>query len=383
MTLKDRIVACYERDQSEGRIARSAGDIPTSYDAITAEWLTAILCTEHPGAMVTDFRLGARDDGTANRRRIHLSYNDVGEAACLPGSIFCKATHDLPHRLTLGISGGTHSEVTFYHEVRPQLDVETPSSIYAAYDSQSYNSIIVMEDIGDKVRFCDYDHYIDRDHARGQIRLLAALHGRFYNTDGNLAGRVGLSSWPQFFRNVVSMGQEEASNRGFHAAKDVIPTRLFARHDDIWPATVASVDRHERLPHTILHGDCHLKQWYVSPEGHMGLTDWQCSTIGNWARDLSYVLGTSLTVDDRRSWEQDLIIEYLDLLAGSGASVPGFDEAWLLYRQNMMSALNWWTGTLTPAEDMPEMQPEDATLRFIERLAHAADDLGSVNACLR
>lgn len=382
MELKDQIVALYERDRQLAPRARTRADIPVDYDAITEDWLTAILCKSHPGAAVASFSLAARDDGTANRRRIHIRYNEAGESADLPASVFCKASHDLLHRLTLGITGGAHSEVKFYHNVRPLIEAEVPHAYFSAYDPASFCSIIVLEDIGERVDFCGHDALIARVEASDQVRLLSQLHGRFYEFADDMPHKLELNSWPDFFANVVTLGQEAATNKGFLAAGDKIPARLRARYDEIWPATVASVEHHHRLPRTVVHGDCHLKQWYVTADGRMGLTDWQCATIGNWARDLSYALATSLTIENRRAWERDLLGEYLDLMGGQGVPVPSFDEAWLLYRQNMMSALNWWTGTLTPAPDMPEMQPQETSLIFIERLAHAADDLDSVDACL-
>lgn len=381
MSLKEQIVALYERDRRDHPKALTGSDIPIDYEAITTQWLTAILCEDVPGAAVESFTLGAPDDGTANRRRIHLTYSAAGRQAGLPASVFCKASHDLQHRLTLGITGGAHSEVKFYHNVRPDLAIEIPQAHHAAYDPQSFCSIIVLEDIGDRVTFCGHNEPIDLDRARGQIALLAGLHSRFHGR-ADLTDRLELNTWPDFFANAVSLGQEHSTNHGFQAAEQQIPARLFARYDDIWPATVASVECHKSLPATVLHGDCHLKQWYVTNDGRMGLTDWQCASIGNWSRDLSYALASSLTIEHRRLWERDLLAEYLELIAEQGVAVPAFEDAFELYRMNMMSALNWWTGTLTPAPDMPEMQPTESSLVFIERLAHAADDLDAVDACL-
>lgn len=45
----------------------------------------------------------------------------------------------------------------------------------------------------------------------------------------------------------------------------------------------------------------------------------------------------------------------------------------------MLSALAWWTMMLTPAGDMPDMQPRDTAVEFIRRLAIAIDDLGSLD----
>lgn len=355
--------------------------MPPSYDAVTLEWLADVLKDVLDGAELSGFRLGAVDDGTANRRRIYLEYKSGGSQASPPESVFCKASHDLLHRLVLGLTGGAHAEVTFQNKVRPKLDIEAPRAIFAAYDPQSYCSIVVMHDIGGEAQFCDEETSISRIEVEAQLALLAKLHSTDFGASGRLA-QSGLITWPEFFSNVVDLGQSVSSNLGFLAAESVIPARLFRNADRVWPATVASVEDHLGRPHSHLHGDCHLKQWYKTLDGQMGLTDWQCATVGNWSRDVAYCLGTSLEIADRRIWERDILDFYADQMAENGALLGSRDERWALYRRNMMSALNWWTGTLVPAPGMPEMQPKKTTLKFIERLATSADDLSSIEACL-
>lgn len=109
----------------------------------------------------------------------------------------------------------------------------------------------MLDDIGEQVTFCGHAEPIDLHQAHGQIALLAGLHDRFHGC-ADLTGQLELNIWPDFLANAVSLRQEHSANHGFQAAEQQIPARLFARYEDIWPATV-------------LHGDCHLKQWYVSP----------------------------------------------------------------------------------------------------------------------
>jgi Ecdysteroid kinase-like family len=364
----------YEQDRKSGRLARNPGELPIDYEAITPEWLTHILCKDHQEAKVVGYSLGERDDGSANRRRVMIEYNDAGRELGLPSSVFCKASHDLLNRINLGVCGAAHGEVTFYNKVRPLLDLEIPESFFAAYDPQSFNSMVMLRDIGGEAEFCDHATAISKDEAVGQIRLMARYHGQLEENPECNAGTTGQVTWPMFFAACCNNGVEEFSNKGFLAAQEVIPARLYARYDEIWPATLASVEIHNSLRSTLVHGDCHLKQWYKIA-GKMGLADWQCSCFGSWARDYAYAMTTSLKVEDRRRWERELLAQYLEEFASAGGHAPSFDEAWRLYRINMMSALCWWTVTLTPSPGMPEMQPRETSLEFIRRMAHAVDDL--------
>lgn len=168
------------------------------------------------------------------------------------------------------------------------------------------------------------------------------------------------------------------SREGIVAGASIASARC--RGDGLWPATVRSVARHSELPRGLLHSDVHLKNWYVAANGEMGLNDWQCACKGNWGRDRAYCLSTALAIEDRRAWERDLLRFYLEELRAQGATAPGFDEAWVIYRQNLFSALAWWTGTLGQPPEAPKMRPRESSLEFIKRMTAAIDDLDALAA---
>jgi aminoglycoside phosphotransferase (APT) family kinase protein len=141
-----------------------------------------------------------------------------------------------------------------------------------------------------------------------------------------------------------------------------------------------SVERHKHLPKTLIHCDVHLKNWYHSNSGAMGLSDWQITSVGHWSRDLIYTMTTALTVENRRAWEQDLVRLYLDLMEERGVPPEPLDQVWLSLRQQLMTALAFWTITLHPAEGMPDMQPLRTTRVFLNRLLTAIDDHESLDA---
>lgn len=380
--LPTQITAAYELDsRRKAEKVFSAAELPRSYEAITNEWLTDVLCKDHPGAAVVGFKLDVPDNGSANRQRIAVEYNEAGRRAKLPTGLFCKASHDLVNRLVLGTSGGAHAEVTFYNRLRPLLQIEAPRCFFAKYDPQTFNSIIVLGDLSRTVKeFCSHHTQMPRSRVESQLRLLGELHGSCYRDPELKAALQELVTWPQFFQNTLAFGMKDGSNEGFLAAKEVIPPRLFRRSEDIWPKTQSSVERHDHLPQTLSHGDVHLKNWYVAGSGEMGLGDWQCATRGHWGRDFAYTIVTALRVEDRRAWEKELLQYYLKQLRAAGGMSVDFADAWLHYRQQLMSVLTWWTITLTPPKGLPDMQPRDITLEFIRRITTAMDDVDTLGS---
>lgn len=381
-SLVAQIEACFAEEQrTPPAPVYDASILPRDYESITPEWLTGALCVDVPGAQVTAVHLGPATNGTSNRRRLRVDYNEAGHAADLPNALFCKATHSLANRIVLGVSTGASSEVTFYRNVRSQLDIEAPTSYFAAIDRRSFNSLIIVEDLTDDVaEFCNHTTGMSHGRAENQIRLLARLHGRFFDrvNDDPVLGAV--SDWPRFFGGTLDHGMEEGSNQGFLDGEHLIPARLYRRYDEIWPKTLMSVEQQRRDPKTLTHGDVHLRNWYVTTTEAMGLADWQCMHRGHWARDFGYAITTALSVEDRRRWEGDLLDAYLDELRAAGGPRLRRADAYLAYRQQLMTALTWWTITLHPAPGMPDMQPRDSTEEFVHRIATAIDDVDSLDS---
>lgn len=253
--LNKSIQRCYEEEQRNPPVPKKYGDIPISYKAFTTEWLTATLGREHPGAKVKSFKLGPEDDGTSNRRHISLEWEGEG-AEILPGSVFCKAAHNCTNRIMLA-SGGTYSEVKFFNSVRPTIKIEAPMAYFAAYDPESWRSIIVLEDMGPGTIFCSHRTNLTKEQFGEQFSILAKLHGQFYETTVDFFSTL-LGTRERFINNVKSLDIETVCGNGFRAAKEVIPARLFAREAEVWPLTVKSVDRNNSLPQTVVHSDGHL-----------------------------------------------------------------------------------------------------------------------------
>jgi thiamine kinase-like enzyme len=383
MVTFDEIKAHYaaEVERARGRVLSSREELPLSYEEVTPAWLTAVLADGHPGAEVVSHRLGEEDEGTSSRRHIHLEWNEAGRQAGLPESVFSKGTMTLESRYLLGMNGGIAAEATFYNSVLPTIDVRAPHALFSAYDPDTMNSIIIMRDLAGQVTFGSHELDLTRAQAESQLRLLARLHARYLDSPELDTTLKEFNSWENYFAITVdAAGFGPACARGFREASDLIPDRLAARADEVWPATLQSVEAHSSLPRTLIHSDVHLKNWYIDSDGEMGLNDWQCACKGNWGRDLSYAISTALSVDNRRAWDRELVGYYVEQLHAAGAPEVSFEEAWRIYRQNLFSALAWWTGTLGQPPEAPKMQPPAASREFIRRMTHAIDDVDALDA---
>ena len=378
----DNITRAFEQDDRESKVY-SGSVVPPTYESISPEWLTEVLCCHTPGAKVVEHRLDERDDGSSNRRRIFMNYNDVGEAAELPKTVFCKMSEKLVNRVMLAATGAAEGEAIFYNKVAPLLDIEIPESIFARFDPDTFRSLIMMKDMAGRARFGHHTIEVTRQMAEGMVHTLAGLHGPMFEKP--ILDSLELRSWSTWWKYMLDATPDfdVACDRAFVESIELglMSPALAARRDEIWPATMESARRHDDLPHTFTHNDVHFKNWYVINDGNrMGLSDWQIVCRGHWSRDLIYSLSTALTIENRRAWMEDLVNLYVELMTGYGVDMPEIEEVWLNLRQQLMTTLAFWTITLVPAPSMPDMQPRDITIEFLRRIYACMEDYNALDA---
>jgi Phosphotransferase enzyme family len=361
--------------------ARRREDVPCSPSAITTEWLTAVLCSQIPDAAVTHVDVAPSSSGTHERHRLVLTYNDVGRRAGLPVSIFTKSLPSVVTRMIGGFNGTARVEGQFFMQLRPQLDIEAPIGYHAAFDRQTFASILLLEDLvaTKSATFCNHRTHVSRAMAEDMIDLLASLHARFYGDREFATRHRWLAGYPRWFTvGAEKMSLEHYTQRAFDAASHVIPKKLLARRDAIWPAAMRALAVHEGEGQGLIHSDVHIGNWYRTAAGKMGLCDWQCLSRGHWSRDVAYAITAALAPDNRRQWERDLLVRYLERFAALTGIRLDFDESFQHYREQMVHALLMWTITLCHSPLLPNMQPEETTLTMIERITTAMADLETI-----
>jgi hypothetical protein len=361
-------------------IARTIDDVPWCAEAISAEWMTAVMCPNVPGAKAVSVEVCGGDQGSSVRRRLKVAYNEEGRKAHLPEDLFCKTTPTVLTRLATGLSAA--AEGRFYREIRPELKIETPKCYHSAWDRNSGRSIHLFEDVvaSNAARFCRWNTAISRPQAEQIIDTLAAMHAQFYDSPRFGADLKWVVSYVRFFAAGEGVGLRQCHEQAMIEAEAVIPPDVTRRRSEIWPSTMKSLDLHRKGPYTLLHSDVHLGNWYISGEGRLGLCDWQCLATGHWARDVAYALSTTMSIEDRRAWEQDLVRRYLEKMQESCGLNTSFDDAWSLYRQQVLLALMMWTPTLVHSRTTPDMQPEEMSLEMIKRMTAAMSDLRSLDS---
>lgn len=372
--------AHYVAERFTRPLARQRDDVPRHGMALTNEWLTATLCRNTPGAQVVDFSSPGGSVGTSTRMALRVEYNAAGQDAGLPTQLFTKSTASYTQRLLLGAAHVLDGETQFFMNLRQHVDIEAPLGYWGGVDDASWRSIVIMEDIAVTrgAQFITATTPVTREQVFDLVDNLALMHGTFWEHE---AIRT-LKTPRQHGENVGSLINMAARAKvGMERSKEVIPSSLYGQADRLWAGTERCLElATSTLPPTLLHGDSHVGQTYITGAGRMGLADWQAVQQGGWAYDFAYLVGSACEPEDRRNWEVELLTTYLERLADAGGKAPTFDEAWLAYRQQLFYPYSAWAFTIGRAFYQPKMQPDEVSLKIIYRLSTAIADLDSFGA---
>jgi hypothetical protein len=365
--------------------AVKASDVPGSAFDITPEWLTAVLCKDMPGAQVLDCSVTGGSSGTSERQGLALVLNETARQGGLPERLFTKCTKSYRQRLTLGLVGIIDGEVGFYPQIRPQLDIEAPRGYYACVDPSSWRSMILMEDIActKGAKFISTETYITREMMEDLLSNMAKWHGHFWNSP-QFSGRLRWMRTPADWLNAINrfIAHKDRCRLGIQMSEAVIPPEILGHTDELFDSVGECLEMANHGPQTFLHGDPHIGQTYITNQSRMGYGDWQIVMRGGWAYDYAYALTSALTVENRRTWENDLLRFYLDRLQEAGGEPPPIEDAWLKYRQNAVYGYFCWLSTIAGSAKgtTPDMQPHQVALDIIHRTANAIRDLDSLGA---
>ncbi|ORA85426.1 ecdysteroid 22-kinase family protein [Mycobacterium malmoense] len=338
----------------------------------TVEDIDAAVLSRVMGTHVGSVRVLDGHAGTSTRARLALTGKNV------PESVFVKIAAKTAATRLMGELGRLgHTEVRFYSQLAPQL-TGVPDAYGAAFDAWTGRYLLVLEDLpAESCEFPDTLHPLSPDQASLVVELLADLHAAFWNRlprDGRgplawlytpSSDVTSLLTGPLMHASMKRLAGRTTTPAGIPVEKG----RFIA---DNYRTVAALIDA---PPHTVMHGDAHPGNMYFCG-GKAGLLDWQAVRRGHPSRELAYTLITSLTPEDRRATQRDLLDDYRRALAAAGGPELDRDELWLRYRQG---ALYGYVAPLITA-GMGGMQVEDIAVEGLRRGVEALDDLETIVA---
>jgi hypothetical protein len=343
--------------------------LPADFSALDRDGLTGLLQLRYPGLVVEEATLVEFVSGHSSKARMALKLNRVGREAGVSEYV-CLKSNWSGNPMS---SGANLAEARFYGNFASRLPSLTPKCFLADWDDdgETQQGLIVLEDLKRRpAEFRNSKVPLTVDEMARSLRQLAQLHGSTWDSP-----ELATMPWLQ-----VAMAPETTVDDYWNLMGDHFPVhnRLPERLA-IFPRWIAEDPERLRtgfrqlsaeemaspMPRCLIHGDSHLGNTCRLPDGSRLWFDWQIVRRGRPWRDYSYFVAGSLSVEDRRRAEHELMRIYCDAMAAQGVRLD-YDTAFDEYRRWIFWGLWAWQSNMNPIE---------TTMEPLERFCVAAEDL--------
>ena len=305
---------------------------PTSPDELTPEWLTYAL---QQGRTLGDARVVAIEvrpigSGMAGTLvQVRLEYDRSLPMA--PASVIVKlqappgSTLDMARRL-----GIYERETRFYNEIAGEYPAPIPRLYYCCRTAPGCYAL-VLEDLspateGSLLYGCTYEQ------ARAVVGWIAEAHAAWWRSP-----KLDALDWmPKPNYAAASNVAAESTHRSWKIFRKKIgpgaPRTVVALGERLDGSTNL-LDELSTEPLTLVHGDLRLPNVMFAPDGApVAIVDWQTAMRGRGAMDLSAFFLFSLSPEDRRTAEANLLPGYIRMLEERGIEGYSLEQCRRDYR---------------------------------------------------
>jgi hypothetical protein len=319
---------------------------PTTASEISAEWMTEALRgsgTIGPDASVDSIAIdqGAAGVGFMGEvAGVDVTY--TGDADGAPARVVAKFATSVPEiRTMMHPTRVFEREHRFYEQLASETPVRTPDVYHVTCDvsddPMGERYLLLLEDLSG-LELGDQLAGVSPERAEAALVGLARHHARFWNRAGlEHAAFAPTINGPL---NKAGQGIYEASLPGF---KEVFAGALLPEMVPVAEAYGANhpqlLDRFAAMPHTLVHFDYRADNLFFDTDGSVVVIDWQSISIGGGSADVGYFIGQNLSIDDRRTHENDLLHRYHDTLVAAGVAGYEYEQFFDDYR---MAVLYGW-----------------------------------------
>jgi thiamine kinase-like enzyme len=300
--------------------------LPTTAGDVTASWLTESLRaggldSDASVSSYTSTPIGDAMGLMGEITRFDLSWDLPGQE---PSSVILKVPSVIEGNRALGMALGAYEgEHRVYSEIVADLGIRTPRCWFSAGDATTGEYALLIEDLTGHDRIDQMDG-VGLPEAETCVDALADLHTRWWDSD-DLAALTwlpdGFGETLLTYRDLVaaSLPAYEQAHAGLLSPDDVAVCHRFVNEYE------KLIDLSLDTPLTLLHRDYRIDN-ILFEAGSPVVLDWGNVGRGGGLFDLAYFLSGSLTIENRRSWGDDLLARYADRLAQRGIRIDGFEQ---------------------------------------------------------
>lgn len=292
---------------------------PVTAAELTPQWLDRILSDagELEAGSIRDLAvesIGVGEGFLAQLARVKL----IGDAELSPASLIAKfASPDDSTREFARTQNAYGREIGFYRDIGDDAGVPVPRCYYATLDPASNRFVALLEDLS-PAQASDQVKGTGVDESRQVVEAFARVHARWWNSE-----RLADYDWS---KPVID---EQPLSDGLAMIQASIAKAETEGSFDRYPEMKAHLRRLPALfrltpprpfPFTLVHGDLRSDNVFfpTGAGGRFAVIDWQMCGVDQAARDLARWLVQSITTEQRRATEQELLAHYHAQLVANG-----------------------------------------------------------------
>jgi len=299
--------------------------------------IDASFLSEHLGLDIHEFhyeRIGA------DRGMLGEIYKVTIESSTESRKVVAKFSAPRKEALDNAKRGGTHErELRCYDELLSTTPVSIPEIFASWFDEDSSEYLILQE-------FIEFDQSVDQidgitvAQSKLVIEEAAAMHAHWWEHSGlaelkwlprlnDTRRRTNLTTVTRLGWNSLT----EILDEGGLSYPEVSGDSLANEIDDM----LCDLSTSES---TLIHSDLRADNLLFNTVGDgVMLVDWQGCSFGPSSFDITYHMIQSLSVDDRRKHESELLDYYVNSLEFFGHQIT-IDEVYKLYRSSILYSLS-------------------------------------------
>ena len=309
------------RADSKRADAKVAIEFPKTVDELTTQWLQQALTQHLNSAAITDFEshvIGLGEGFMGQLARLTLRYEDQNDAA--PASVIAKFAATRADTREMARDQNLYRrELGFYQDIGSRVGIRVPACYYSDYNEETQHFVMLLEDMAPG-EASDQVVGTSRETSRQVIENFAILHAKWWNDD-----RLDGYDWARWIINEMPM--EEGLARLQESIKQVEETGRFDAYPEMkrlmyMLPPLFRMQPAPPFPFSLTHGDLRSDN-IIQPTdegGEFCVLDWQLAGKGDPVNDIARWMAQSISIEDRKATEQQLLKLYHQKLLEEGVT---------------------------------------------------------------
>ena len=347
--------------------------LPVNPAGLTPEWLTAALQASGalPQGRVASAEttiIGAGVGFIGTIARLHLTY--AGAPAGLPATLIAKLPSEDPGSRMVGVAFGLYErEAHFYADLADTCGLRSPKPYFAHYEASAGQSVLLLEDLeggewGDQVAGASPAQ------AELAIDAIGAFHAKWWQSPA-LSSHAWITSGIEIIRQPIQMMFDAVWPIALERYGHLFPADIREQFPQFGRRTMAALDEIKQSAETLCHGDYRPDNLFFGQPGsgrELVVCDWQSPSRAPGIVDAAYFITGSLSPEDRRAHEDELLRRYHNHLLEGGVkeySLAQLKEDYRGYFAAVVAGAGVLLGTLPEGNERGRQLIESTVVRFL------------------